>query len=73
MFGDFFEIILDWVSSSWLWLQSSLSVKNVARIEAPKMLTRVEPLTRFTLSLDQPFDQFKVNLLSCCPGNPSNF
>ena len=50
------------VSSYWLWLESRHSVKNVTRVtiflnvtriesESPKITTRVESLTRVTLSL----------------------
>jgi len=56
----------DWICPAeterfWLWLESSHSVKNVCYVESPtfstwlkspKIVTRVESLTRFTLSLD---------------------
>jgi len=60
------------VPSHWLWLESSHSVKNVTRVdsshhfsqrgssrlELPKIVTRVEPLTWITLSLIQTSESF---------------
>jgi len=62
---DFVKMTLARLSSHWLWLESSHSVKNVTRFgsshrflnvtrvesETPKIVTRVESLTRVTLSV----------------------
>jgi len=67
MLGDFVKLTLTRVSSHWLWLESSQSVKNVTRIESShdRFSTWLESRCHWCRAAQPTAVRFRYNWCCC--------